>query len=345
MKFIIISTLLLTSMFCLAQDIKLSSTNTDIDTNYIEDFSDRLVIRTFFKKKSNAVKITDTKAEGNTITYKPNQGGSFGGGFNYKWLGIDFAFKAPVADSVNDALGKSSSFDFQANMYMRKFAIDFFLLNYTGYYIENSANFGSSNAKIKYPHLSSGIIGANINYLFNHKKFSYRAAYLQNERQKKSAGSLFGGAFFSKGHVRSDSSIIPKQFVSQFRESSNIINANYVVVGAQFGYAHSFIFKKFYLTLSLGLGAGVQFVRIEAADEEFSASNSAPTGKVLTRFALGYNGDRFSMGIQNTHDSFVLSSDQENSKLEYQIGSFKFFLAYRLKAPKFLEKASQIKLF
>ena len=341
--FILLSAL---SSLSFSQGVEITTTNNKgIDSNYIEDFSHKLVLRTFFKRKLNKLEIEDTK-NSNKITFKPNQSGALGAGFNYKWLGIDLAFKIPnTNEENNNNLGESKAFDIQSNIYMRKFAIDLFYLNYKGYYIDNSSNFGSPDEKIEYPHLRSGIIGANFNYLFNHKKFSYRAVYLQNERQKKSAGSVIIGAFVSQNYIKSDSSIIPKNARNDFPGSANITDAKFTLIGAQAGYAHSFVFKKIYLTISLSLGLGGQNTKTKAINEEDSKTVSSITSKAQSRFALGYNGDQFNIGIQNTNNTYLLGDQKENTSINYQVGSFKFFLAYRFKAPKVLEKIGKIKIF
>lgn len=344
MKIVNLTFLCFSSLFSISQDVELSASKKHIiDTNYIEDFSESLVLRLFIKKKFNEVSIEDTK-NNNEIVYLPNQSGALGVGFNYKWLGLDLAFKVPNSDSVNNDLGKTKSFDLQANVYMRKFTVDVFFLNYEGYYVDNSAKYGSPDEKIKYANLETGIIGANFNYLFNHKKFSYRAAYLQNERQKKSAGSFILGIFFSQNYIRNKNGVIPNNFKDDFWQSSNIEDAKYTFIGAQFGYAHSFVLKKFYLTTSLGLGFGSLSKRIKTLDNPSTKTNQSVNSKVQFRGAIGYNGDRFNIGLQGTNDTFIFSEEEE-TQVSYQVGSIKFFIAYRLKAPKFLEKVGNIKLF
>jgi len=344
MKILILLIFSFFSLTVLSQDLEISTSDLgDIDTNYIEDFSDKLVLRSFLKRKFNELEIEDNKND-RKILYKPNQSFSLGGGFNYKWLGIDLAFKLPQAEGQEETFGKTKAFDFQANIYMRKFAIDVFYLKYQGYYIENSDEYGQLEDKIQDSKLESGIIGVNLNYLFNHSKFSYRAAYLQNERQKKSAGTFLLGGYFNRNNIKSDSSIIPKDFWTEFNEAALITNAQFTQIGAQFGYAHSLVLKKFYLTVSLGIGIGFQNAISTSIVDETITNNNSVTSKAQSRIAFGYNGDRLNLGFQNTTDTFILG-DRDETSANYKVGSFRFFLAYRFKAPKLLEKIGHIKIF
>lgn len=318
--------------------------NKTIDSSYIEDFSDKLVVRQFIKQKFNKINIEDNK-ENKSITLKPNQRVSLGGGINYKWLGIDLAFKIPQNKDSESRFGKTSAFDIQANVYLRQFTIDLLYLNYKGYYIDNSSEYDkSSGEKILYEGLTSGIIGIDFNYLFNHTKFSYRAAYLQNERQKKSAGSFVLGIFINSNSIKSDSSIIPQNFWNEFNEEALITNARFLQLGSQFGYAHTFVIKKLYLTLAFSLGLGYQKSNLRSIYNNESSIYHSLSIKARSRLAIGYNGDRLNFGFQNITDDFLLGNS-EKTTIDYTVGSFRFFVAYRFKAPQFLEKIGNSKLF
>ena len=60
-----------------------------------------------------------------------------GFGFNYKWLGLGIAFGLPAPAQDIEKYGKTTRFDFQLNIYSKKFVIDAFAQEYKGFHIKN----------------------------------------------------------------------------------------------------------------------------------------------------------------------------------------------------------------
>ena len=331
-----ITTLLLInfSLFSFAQDAQFnfSTKHQKTDSNYIEDFSDKLVIRAFSKSKTNSLEIRNTITN-EQLTYKPNPSSSLGAGFNYNWLGIDLAFQLPETDEETEKYGKTKSFDFQANMYLRKFSVDLSYVRYKGYYLEDANDPKNGDTIIKQPNLRTNNLGVSVNYIFNNKKFSYRAAYLQNERQRKSAGTFFSGGFVSLTGLTSDRGLIPPHYVKLYPEVSELTRVNSWQIGGQGGYAHTFIVKHFYLTMSLGVGLGLENKKFITKDSRTLISEYGAAPRYQMKGALGYNGDKLSVGIQGVKDGVFIGGTGKN-ELTYKFGSFRFFIAHRFNAPK-----------
>ncbi len=64
-------------------------------SSYYVEYQDSLILRIYGIRKFNFLEITDDNSDSN-LRYRPNSNFNFGGGFNYKWLGINLAFRAPV---------------------------------------------------------------------------------------------------------------------------------------------------------------------------------------------------------------------------------------------------------
>ena len=113
--------------------------------------------------------------------------------FNYKWFGLGVSYALPSGAHSDSIKGKTTKFDLQLNIYNKKFVVDALYQKYKGFYLANPeafSNWDSTNIFPQLPDMKNHSFGASAYYILNHKKFSYRAAYVRNAVQNKSAGSL-----------------------------------------------------------------------------------------------------------------------------------------------------------
>ena len=190
--------------------------NPDSSNLYIEDLTDLLNLRLYTLTKYNSLEIINPSGR---MIMRPNGNTNLGVGFNYKGLGLGVAFGRPLSQSSIDKYGMTNRFDMQASLYGKRFGVDGFVQWYKGYYMANPEDFIDWD-KPNYPHvrdLEIFSIGGNGFYLFNRKKFSYKAAYLRNEIQKRSAGSFSTGIFFYHDMVRSENGFLPAEMPDSIR--------------------------------------------------------------------------------------------------------------------------------
>jgi hypothetical protein len=310
------------------------------DTNFIESYSDNLVLRMFTSTKYTEAGLNDSKIQKNLI-YHPNDRTNLGVGFNYRWLGLNFGFSFGFINNDDDIYGETKSLDLQTQFYLRKFIIDVYLQSYSGFYLENTkdvmTDWPEDGSYYIREDISSYIAGLNIQYIFNHRKFSYRAAYLQNERQIKSAGTwtLGGAAYFSGSY--GDSSFIPENIKYPEIFDGKRFNASTGLnLGFNGGYGHNFVIKsRFFLTLSLVAGFALGASSVHLVDElENRDSGITVDFTATSRVALGYNIRPFYIGF-----AFVNLFIRSNSPLEkmwhiYDSGKIRFNIAYRFKTRK-----------
>jgi len=312
----------------------------NIDTNYIESYYNDLVVRTFTSTKYTTTGINDSKLEQNLV-YHPNDRTNIGFGFNYRWIGLNLGFNLGFINNDNDTYGETKFWDLQTQFYLRKFVIDFYLQQYSGFYLENTGevmeNWPNDGSYYIRRDISTYIGGVNVQYIFNYRKFSYRAAYLQNERQKRSAGSwTLGGAAYISGSD-GDSSFIPTNikypdiFNGQDFNRSRSFN-----LGFNGGYGHSFVIKsKFFFTISLVAGFALGASSIHIIDEEEDTQSGLTVDFTGTsRVAFGYNNRRLYIGF-----AFVNLFIRSNSPIEkmwhiYDSGKIRFNIAYRFSLKK-----------
>lgn len=232
------------------------------DTNYIESYYNDLIIRLYSGEKTHSLYLSDMNTP-YRLKYLPNGYFNLGAGVNFRSFGLSLATKIPIFQNSINRHGETKRFGIQSYIYSSKFTVDLLTSFLKGYYLVNSPDHFSNYTKDKEyqrPDISSANIGVSINYIFNNEHFSYRAAFSDTERQKRSAGSLIAGGSVISYQTKADSSIVPREIGSNyFRKSRDISEFGVLAINANIGYAYSLIFLKHGIcTLSYILGAGVQ---------------------------------------------------------------------------------------
>lgn len=308
----------------------------DIDTNYIVNYENIFTPRFIIISKRNEFTLTNNEPDttgqsGNALIFKPNDPLNIGLGFTYKWLGVNLAFKLPFLNNDDDIYGKTRRFDLTTHVYGRKMIFDLSFQWYKGYYLDNPLGI-VPGWEVGDPHPSRGDLsvtsfGGAGYYVFRHKKFSYRAAFTFNERQKKSAGSFVLGGGFSWYFIRADSSLTSIKYQIDMGdmkvEKANL--GNYYTIG---GYAHTFVVKYFYLSLTLGLGLGISSDRlfIEGSNEKFKKASLSAVS--VFRASVGYNNDKYYIGLSMFNNGFSLTSVNDIGT-SYAFSSFNIYVGYR----------------
>ncbi len=308
----------------------------DIDTNYIVNYEDVFTARFVIISKKNEFTLTNNEADstgksGNSLLFKPNDPLNIGFGFTYKWLGINMAFNLPFINNDDHIYGKTKRFDLSTHIYGRKLIFDLSFQWSKGYYLANPSGIipGWNNGD---PYPSRGDLGVTSfgaagYYVFNYKKFSYQAAFTFSERQKKSAGSFVLGGGFSWYFIRADSSLTSVKYQIDMGDmkihKANL--GNYYSVG---GYAHNFVVKYFFLSLTLGLGLGVKSDKlfIEGTNEKFRQAGLNVVS--VFRASVGYNNDVFYAGLSMFNNSFSLT-EVNNIGTSYGFSSVNIYVGYR----------------
>jgi hypothetical protein len=303
----------------------------DYDTSYIASYRDVFTLRLLTSDKKNSFNVTEEK-DGNTIEYEPNSTLNLGFGFTYKWLGLNLAFNFPFINNDDEIYGETSRLDIQTSIFTRKYVVDLFFQYYDGYYVANPTLIDPSWLKgDPYPirgDITSTSLGGSLNYVFKHNKFSYRAAFNFNERQKKSAGSFtVGGGVFIYG-LNADSSLVPNEL---FPDSVLAIDIRGIRINSLYGlggYAHTFVIRNWYFTLALGLGPGLSSTKTRLSNDDFKKVRSRFS--VITEFrgSVGYNSDVFYAGLSWYTGAFAIDSPNE-LLITYSLSKINFYVGYR----------------
>ena len=280
--------LLLCSCLVLAQE----------DSTQILDLSEKFLLRVYTVTKINSLTIENEEID-KGIELLPNGNTSLGVGFNYKKFGLGLAFSLPKSAESNRKFGKTKRLDIQGSMYSKKFGADGYFQLYKGYYNSNPEDFIEWNNDVlpQLPDmrvLSVGVIGF---YIFDPDRYSYRAAFVRDEIQIRSAGSCLLGGFVNYDESKTDNGFVPQQFPDSVRNVISIKEFQNLAIGVSIGYAHNFIVRdKFIFGIAALPGFGYQKVSIVELDES-TGIEEQPAAQFLFRAALGYEHKHFFLGL------------------------------------------------
>lgn len=340
-NFILVVIILSSTYYCVAQDENKKSSN--IDTIYIKDMSHKLSIRILTVNKFASFDIKDNDLD-SLVSYSPNRSLNLGFGVNYKWFGLWLAFNFPFINNDDDLYGETKRFDAITSIFLRKLAIDFYLSSYRGFYIENPESYLPEwEEGMAYPQrsdISTIKIGGSCTYAFKYRKYSTKAAFIQTELQKKSAGSFLLGGYFSYFGISGDSSFVPYELREIYNPNLLFNDLSVYGGGLTFGYSHTFVlWKIFYISLTLVPGISIQGYEIDYQDGIETKRGSFLAGRFLARFALGYNSEKSYAGFTASSDSYSGNTGQEQrNSLNYEVGVIRFFYGRRFNFPTFKKK-------
>lgn len=191
--------------------------------------------------------------EGNvqTIVSNPQHQVKVGPYFGWRWIFLGYTFDVLRPKSA----GKASSFNL--SLYSSMLGCDFLHFRNNGNYLLRKVNGfegvePTSVRGIPFSGLSTKTTSFSAYYVFNHRHFSYPAAFNQSTVQRKSCGSPMLGLGFSKQHNRFDYTKLPENVRGSESDEKIIeelkfseINYNYYYVSA--GYAYNWVFARNFL--------------------------------------------------------------------------------------------------
>ncbi|MBB6461280.1 DUF4421 domain-containing protein [Flammeovirga kamogawensis] len=315
---------------CFGQDQK---AKLDYDSTYYTSYNDDLHIRLYNVYKFNDLLIQDKNDRSNNIIYSPNGNLNVGFGFTYRGLGINIGLNLPAINNDDDIYGKTTKLDMRSYMYGRKYAIDFGLQFYQGFYLKNTIKNIPPFPDTTPPQEIRGdmqvnTIGFTAFKIHNYEKFSFRAAFSQTEVQKKTAGSPIYGPYLNVLHFSADSALIQD---GEHGLISNVKDGWYTSTGFSGGYAFSIVlFKQFFITGSAAFGYGLAIGNSTMENIEGNTTEVTIGGgiKVNARSAIGYNNDKTYVGLSIVLESYNINTPDDYLKL-YMMGQFRFNIVRR----------------
>lgn len=292
---------------------------------YIDNRTKEIGISIFSMAQNNTLTIAAKKR----LELKANDIGGLGIRLQHKWLGLSLVYSPNQLQEPNK--GKTNELDIGIHMYGKKHIVDAYFIFYKGFYINNYREVDSLKTRFNtyplLPEMRMRTIGLNYTYLFNHKKFSMRSSFLFNEIQRKSAGSALFNISLSYLKLSNPDAIVPDELNLIFQNKDRIKSGAFYAASVMPGYAHTFVIKKFFFTIAPSLGVMLQHHQSNAEND--AQSNLLQiSGRGIARIAIGYNGNRFFIGMRSVADTYNYELNK-NINLLLTLGDARLHVGYR----------------
>jgi len=313
-----------------------------IDTNYVESYPDEITARLYTSIKYTRYRIWDGDLE-KALVWDPNRRLIAGFGAHYGMLGLNIGIPAPWirSEESEERYGKTNYLDLQTHLYLRNLTIDVYLQTYTGFYLSNPSemlrDWEEGDPHLIRADMNVKSLGANLQYFFNGKRYSYKALYNQNEWQKKSAGSFIVGAGAYYIPTRGDSALIPQNIrYPQYFERANFNESEIFSIGPSVGYAHTFVIKK-HVFIALSWIGGITFGNSHIKDIfnlELEKTGWTWNFHSTFRTGIGYNSRRWFVGLSYHNLAVSNQAPVEKGWLKFDTGNIRFNIARRFSLKK-----------
>lgn len=310
------------------------------DTAYYKTYPQTITGRLYLSKKYTSLSL-EGKDRLKPMRYSPNTPVTMGVGATYGIVTINAGFPIPFLSRDNSETGKSKYLDLQSHVYAKKWVVDLYGQFYKGYYATPRGS-GSMRPDSFYvrPDIRVNMLGVSVYKLFSGDKFSYRASLLQNEWQRKSAGSLLLGVEAYTGVIKGDSALIPNHLDSFYRQH-DINRVRFTEFGPGIGYAYTYVYEEnYFVTGSLTATGDISFVREFKGNTSEQRTSISPN--LMLRIVAGYNSDKWMLNLAWINSSTNLKGRSSNNQYLISIGSFRLAVAKRIVPGKKLKKRLQV---
>jgi hypothetical protein len=208
--------------------------------------------------------------------------------------------------------------------------MDGYLQAYRGYYLANPGDFVEWNNDYQptLPDLRVFTIGFNAHYIFDHEKFSYRAAFVRNEIQEKSAGSITAGLFGSYDKVSTNNGFIPSELRDSTTVEFDLKEFEALSLGITVGYMYTFVFPRRWFINLAGV-PGVGYRRYYGADTQGNTDNvNTIAWQILLRMAVGY--DHLNWYLNLTGSSIIRNYEYKSYEMDLSTENIRLTFGWRL---------------
>ena len=297
------------------------------DSSYYNSYREKLVARIYLSRKYNSVGLEPGDAVIPDMKYKPNSTLNIGIGATYRSLTINIGIG--ITDfNPNNEKGETHYLDLQAHLYTRHWNFDVIGQFYRGYYL-TPQGLAASEGKSYYvrPDLRIDIGGLAVFRALNEKKFSFQAGLVNNEWQKKSAGSLLLGGQGIYGSMHGDSTLVPTIIDSSY-SAKKINKLHFLELGPGIGYAYAFIYKQHYYAL-----ASIATIFNFRYSTEIEAGHNAEKIDFSPAFnfhaAIGYNTENWNLAMIWVGSLFYIRGQASDYRYTFLSGNYRLMYARR----------------
>ena len=306
---------------------------TEIDENYVEPQHYNWSAMLQATYNYDIYKLASDGQHKQSLTFAPEPSLKAGPYFGWRWVFLGYTFDLKNLDFGSNKQGLELSF------YAAQVGVDLFWRRTGSDYMIRDVELGDNvkNELLEghaYDGLKVGITGVNVYYIFNHKRFSYPAAFAQSTCQKISCGSWMAGVGYLSNSLSFDYKklerlVMEKGDATVKLDSSLMFNeVKYFDINASVGYAYNWVFARNCLfCASASLALAYKNSQGETATKEergFDFKNFNIDG--IGRFSVVWNNTQWYAGAS----AIIRSYNYHKSRFSANniFGSLNFYVGY-----------------
>lgn len=312
-----------------------------IDKDYIEP---QHYNYTLMLQNTNTYEIYKLRSKsGQSITFAPEPTYKVGPYVGWRWIFLGYTF------DIKNLNASKRKTEVDLSLYSSLFGIDLYYRKTGDDYRIREAHLSDDTGHhdlkgVPFSGLSASIKGFDVYYIFNHKKFSYPAAFSQSTNQRRSAGSPLLGIGYTAHTLNLDADKL-KDVVESVTDGNGqtvkldsglmfkqVRYSSYSVSG---GYAYNWVFARNWL-FAASLSMAVAYKKSDG-DIEPRKSSTFAIGDFnfddinldgIGRFGVVWNNTKYYAGMSTIVHSFTYRKSQFS--VNNMFGSLNFYVGVNI---------------
>ncbi len=290
-----------------------------IDTNYVEPqhYNFQLMLQNTYSFDMYSLRNQD----GQEVEFKQSERAKVGPYFGWRWifLGYMVDLKGSVAEGQQD---------YSLSLYSNQIGVDLFYRRSGESYVINKIDLGDGQdlsylEGLPFDGFNSSIKGFNLYYIFNHRKFSYPAAYSMSTMQKRSVGSMIAGVGYTKHSLRAEAGTLDELLQEHMGDNyyHGIVDttlANYDISYTDYsvsaGYAYNWVVAPRFL-VDISLQGALGYKRSTSRSDQGAGGSGAFDFKNfnidgIVRIGCIYNNNKWFVGANSILHAYNYNKNQ-----------------------------------
>lgn len=251
-----------------------------------------MTVMTQYSYNYEYYRFSATDDHSQSISFRPDSGNKIGLYAGWRWIFLGWSIDLTKNDAKQDI---------NLSFYTSRVGIDlFYRRRDKGFKIDDidgTDNNGKplSNYRADFEGFSTRQQGFNLYYIFNHRRFSYPAAYSQTTTQRTSAGSFLLGISYNTQTFTFNHANLDNDLQAGIRPELKFNEVHYKDYSINFGYSYNWVFAKNLLaniSFTPAIGYKNSSLQLKSGKEFLSSINF----DLITRAAIVYNNRKYFAG-------------------------------------------------
>ncbi|MCF0194008.1 MAG: DUF4421 domain-containing protein [Bacteroidaceae bacterium] len=271
----------------------------DLDTNYVEPNHYNWAL---MMQNTNSCEWFTVRSGDNKLPMVSDPAVKLGPFFGYRWIFFGYTFQ------VNDCgKKKTNRTETELRFYGSMMGCDL-LYRYTGEDFKWRTNVLGMPQGEYSGGASITTIGANVYYVFNHRRFSLPSLFSQSTVQKRSSGSVILGASITSHEFNLHIEDWPKEAEEAMRGEDKSHDYSFMDYAISVGYGYNFVLRK-NLMLGVCLTPAIGYKHIYGNPTNSNAGNKI-NFDVIGRAALVWNNNKYFAGLSLVVHNYNFANDE-----------------------------------